>query len=165
LEDSLDAYDGTVILVSHDRALLRALTTRTWHLHDQRIEDYPGSFGEWETMDQERSRLQRVATIAAESERLTRERDKERKSEAARKAQSARTRSAKRAAEEAEARVHALEAHISDLTAQLHDPNLYGRADGARDAARIEADIKAARLELDTAMQVWIAATEAIERT
>ncbi|HEU4525654.1 MAG TPA: ABC-F family ATP-binding cassette domain-containing protein, partial [Gemmatimonadales bacterium] len=29
LEDAIEAYDGTVLLVSHDRALLRALTTRT----------------------------------------------------------------------------------------------------------------------------------------
>ena len=42
LEDAIEDYDGTVLLVSHDRALLRALTTRTWVLHDARITDYPG---------------------------------------------------------------------------------------------------------------------------
>src|SRR6266699_2596762 len=36
LEDAIEAYDGTVILVSHDRALLRALTTRIWILHQRR---------------------------------------------------------------------------------------------------------------------------------
>src|SRR2546430_8429199 len=36
-QDAIDAYDGTVILVSHDRALLRALTTRLWLLHDRRL--------------------------------------------------------------------------------------------------------------------------------
>ena len=35
LEDAIEAYDGTVILVSHDRALLRALTTRMWVLHER----------------------------------------------------------------------------------------------------------------------------------
>ncbi|MFN2462242.1 MAG: ATP-binding cassette domain-containing protein, partial [Candidatus Velthaea sp.] len=34
LEDALDEYEGTVILVSHDRALLRALATKVWVLHD-----------------------------------------------------------------------------------------------------------------------------------
>ena len=33
LEDAIDEYDGTVLLVSHDRALLRALATRMWVLH------------------------------------------------------------------------------------------------------------------------------------
>ena len=32
LEDALEGYDGTVILVSHDRELLRGVTTRTWVL-------------------------------------------------------------------------------------------------------------------------------------
>ncbi|MEZ4456117.1 MAG: ABC-F family ATP-binding cassette domain-containing protein [Gemmatimonadales bacterium] len=41
LEDAIDAYPGTVLLVSHDRALLRSLTTRTWALADGRIEDFP----------------------------------------------------------------------------------------------------------------------------
>ena len=49
LEDAIEDYDGTVLLVSHDRALLRALTTRVWILHDGRITDFPGSFEEWET--------------------------------------------------------------------------------------------------------------------
>ena len=34
LEDAIEAFDGTVLLVSHDRALLRALTTRMWVLHE-----------------------------------------------------------------------------------------------------------------------------------
>ncbi len=35
LEDAIEEFDGTVLLVSHDRALLRALTTRIWVLHRQ----------------------------------------------------------------------------------------------------------------------------------
>src|SRR5690349_19982563 len=42
LDDAIEGYDGTVLLVSHDRALLRALTTRTWVLRDGRIADFPG---------------------------------------------------------------------------------------------------------------------------
>src|SRR5262245_19799788 len=54
LEDAIEDFDGTVLLVSHDRALLRTLTTRTLVLRDGRIEDYPGSFGEWEDAMQAR---------------------------------------------------------------------------------------------------------------
>src|ERR1700743_1023287 len=39
LEDALTDYNGTVILVSHDRELLRSLTTRLWVLHDGRVTD------------------------------------------------------------------------------------------------------------------------------
>ena len=44
LEDAIENYEGTVILVSHDRALLRALCTRVWTLEHARIIDYEGSF-------------------------------------------------------------------------------------------------------------------------
>ena len=47
LEDAIEAFDGTVLLVSHDRALLRALVTRVWALRDGRIHDFPGTFAEW----------------------------------------------------------------------------------------------------------------------
>jgi ATP-binding cassette subfamily F protein 3 len=37
LEEALDAYDGTVLLVSHDRALIDAVATHTASLEDRRI--------------------------------------------------------------------------------------------------------------------------------
>ena len=44
LEDAIDAYDGTVLFVSHDRALIDAVATHTLALEDQtltlRIGDY-----------------------------------------------------------------------------------------------------------------------------
>src|SRR5262249_22733263 len=55
LEDAIEAYDGTVILVSHDRELLRALTTRLWVLHERRITTFDGDFGEWEVVSAERA--------------------------------------------------------------------------------------------------------------
>jgi len=37
LEQALQAYDGTVLLVSHDRALLEAVTTQLWRVEDGRL--------------------------------------------------------------------------------------------------------------------------------
>ncbi len=37
LEDALDAYDGTILLISHDRALIDAVATHTASLEDQRV--------------------------------------------------------------------------------------------------------------------------------
>src|SRR5919201_1636614 len=54
LEDAIERYEGTVLLVSHDRELLRALTTKLWVLHDRRITEFAGGFGEWEEVSVER---------------------------------------------------------------------------------------------------------------
>ncbi len=37
LEQALQEYDGTVLLVSHDRALLEAVTTQLWQVEDGRL--------------------------------------------------------------------------------------------------------------------------------
>ena len=60
LEDAIERYDGTVMIVSHDRALLRALADRIWVLHDKRITPFDGSFGEWEVVSAERAHAAQV---------------------------------------------------------------------------------------------------------
>src|SRR5205085_393872 len=68
LEDALAEYDGAVILVSHDRALLRALTTRIWILHERHITEFAGGFAEWEEVSTERAHA--AAVSAAEEQAL-----------------------------------------------------------------------------------------------
>ncbi len=48
LEDALSDYDGTVLLVSHDRAFLREVATRVWWFDGTRLVDFDGPFVEWE---------------------------------------------------------------------------------------------------------------------
>ena len=55
LEDALDEYEGTVLLVSHDRAFLREVATRVWWFDGTRLKDFDGPFVEWEA-DQARRR-------------------------------------------------------------------------------------------------------------
>jgi ATPase subunit of ABC transporter with duplicated ATPase domains len=45
LVEALRRYRGIGVLVSHDRALLDALTTRTVRLHHGRVREYPGAYG------------------------------------------------------------------------------------------------------------------------
>src|SRR3989449_4136961 len=68
LEDAIEGYDGTVILVSHDRALLRALTTRIWILHQRHMTEFAGGFAEWEEVSTERAHA--AAVSAAEEPAL-----------------------------------------------------------------------------------------------
>jgi ATP-binding cassette subfamily F protein 3 len=48
LEDALEDYAGSVLLVSHDRAFLREVATRVWWFDGTRLRDFDGSFVEWE---------------------------------------------------------------------------------------------------------------------
>ena len=61
LEDALEDYEGTVILVSHDRAFLRELSTRVWAFDGTHLEDYGGPFVEWEQHAAERAARRNAA--------------------------------------------------------------------------------------------------------
>jgi ATP-binding cassette, subfamily F, member 3 len=50
LEDALGDYEGTVLLVSHDRAFLREVATRVWAFEGSRLVDFDGPFTEWEAV-------------------------------------------------------------------------------------------------------------------
>jgi len=167
LEDAIERYDGTVVLVSHDRELLRALTTKVWVLHDRHITEFAGGFAEWEGVSAEREHAARVRAAEEESLRKVHERKKiaqrETAGASASRDQRKQLRAAQRDVEDVEARIAALEADVARLAASLEDPELYTRPDGVADAARIGADLERARRALDQAFDRWAAATAAVE--
>jgi ATP-binding cassette, subfamily F, member 3 len=163
LEDAIESYDGTVILVSHDRALLRALTSRVWVLHERRITDFPGSFDEWETASAERAHAASVAATEEESLRRVHERKQTRRSDDGRKQQQSARRSAERALAEAESSVAEWEGRVATSRAQLEDPELYLTPEGASRATAIGRQLEEARRELERAFARWEAASQAVE--
>jgi ATP-binding cassette subfamily F protein 3 len=54
LEDALRSFEGSVILVSHDRALLDAVGTRTIALEDGVLRSYEGGWAEYMRLREER---------------------------------------------------------------------------------------------------------------
>jgi ATP-binding cassette subfamily F protein 3 len=54
LEDALRAFPGTVLLVSHDRALLDAVAERTLAIEDQRLNAYDGGWADYVRRREER---------------------------------------------------------------------------------------------------------------
>ena len=61
LEDALRAFDGTLLLVSHDRALLDAVGTRTIAIEDRRLESYLGGWADYLRVREERKELAKRA--------------------------------------------------------------------------------------------------------
>lgn len=160
LEDAIEAYPGTVLLVSHDRALLRALTTRVWVLHETRVTDFDGGFGEWEVASEERAHAARVAAAEEESLRRVHEKQKMRRQEAQTEQDRASVRQRKRAVEEAERRVEQLEREVGELTKALEDPDLYTTNEGAVKSAALGKTLEERKRALDRALEVWNAASE-----
>lgn len=179
LEDAVEGYEGTVILVSHDRALLRALCTRVWVVHETHVTDFGGSFAEWEVASEEREHAAKVSAEEDEALRRVHEKQKTRRKESEReKERGSRQalgggggasgsggyseRDLKRRAEQTESRVGELEAKVAKLTHELEDPELYATAKGTARAVGLGKDLDRARAELDRALEEWASAVEGV---
>jgi ATP-binding cassette, subfamily F, member 3 len=160
LEDAIGDYDGSVLLVSHDRELLRSLSTRVWILHERRITTFDGGFAEWEVVSAERAHA--AALVAAEEERVRRvdeQKRTHRREEASRSAKAV-VRGALRRVAELEAEIQALEARAAEATRQLEDPALYVAPDGASRAGALGKELEDVKRSLDRALDEWASATE-----
>ena len=164
LEDALEAYPGTVLLVSHDRALLRELTTRVWAFRAGHIEDYPGPFVDWERKAAEEEAQRAARELEAEREAREEAKGRSRRAAEARREREAPLREARKEAEKAEEEVHAAEEALAELRKALDDPRLYdGSADSAREAGRLNREIRKTQEALDRAMARWAEAVENLE--
>src|SRR5690606_37955914 len=47
LEEALVSFDGTVVLVSHDRRFLETVTTRIAFVRDGKVDVFPGGFSDF----------------------------------------------------------------------------------------------------------------------
>jgi ATP-binding cassette subfamily F protein 3 len=165
LEDAIEGYEGTVILVSHDRAMLRAIASKVWVLHERHITEFDGSFAEWEVVSEERAHAASVRASeelalrrVAEKKRTTRREERSAGADPRRQLRQARERT-----ERVEREVAELEAEVTALTTQLEDPELYTRVGGVEEANRLGARLEALRSQLDLALATWEEETASLE--
>jgi ATP-binding cassette subfamily F protein 3 len=164
LEDALSEYEGTILLVSHDRAMLEALTSRVWVLHERRITDFSGSFAEWEERSRERDHAAAVAAAEQESLRRVKERKATRRRETQGDVNPVALRESRRQVEALEKEISELEEKIASLKASLEDPELYTTREGAQKSVVTGKELEEMKRKLDAAFVRWTAATERTEQ-
>ncbi len=74
LRRSLAGFAGAILLVSHDRALLREICSRIWYLEDGKITDFPGGYDDFTA---ERARQRERAAFEYDQYRTEQKRLKE----------------------------------------------------------------------------------------
>lgn len=65
LIDALNKYEGTFILVSHDRYFINKTANKIWVIEDGLIREFAGSYDEWVVYEQEKEKRKAVAKPAA----------------------------------------------------------------------------------------------------
>ena len=140
LEDALTSFSGTVLLISHDRALLEAVGSRTVVIENRRLESHPGGWAEYRS----RRDAEREAAPA--------------KRRAAKRAKRAGPSKNRRALiERRESEVEAAQAALDALEHELADPSHWATPERSAASTRRHAG---ARAELDRAYAAWEEASE-----
>ena len=68
LIQALKQYEGTFIVVSHDRYLLDNVANKIWFIEDQEIKEYPGTYAEYEEWSSKRVSGAKTAAPAPKKE-------------------------------------------------------------------------------------------------
>jgi ATP-binding cassette subfamily F protein 3 len=148
LEDALSGFDGTVLLVSHDRALLDAVGTRTFALEDGALRSYLGGWAEYSRVREERREAE--ASAKRPGARAAAAKPKGAKLKPARSKANGRakpagpSKNAIRRAAELEREVEEAEAELRALEDELADPSAWSSPTGSERAAERHAAAKKA---------------------
>lgn len=168
LTEALASFEGTVILVSHDRHLLRASVDEFWRVADHRVEPFEGDLDDYRQWLKERLESQRrdARSDKADHQHQQASGDSREARKAARKAAAEmreKLRPIKKVRDQAEKAMEKEQNALTALEDRLADPALYtdaSRKAELTDVLAKQADIKA---RLDDAEQRWLAAEEELE--
>ncbi len=134
LEDALLAFEGAVVLVSHDRALLEAVGSRTIVCEDGELRSHPTP---WATYQRERDERQAAAARPAKS-----------KGGGGRYSATKPAQKAKRRAGKLAAAIELAEAELRELEEELADPGVWSTPEKAERAEQRHAAAKEALAKL-----------------
>ncbi len=150
LEDALGAFEGAVVLVSHDRALLEAVGSRTLVCEDGELTSHPSG---WAAYQRERDERGAAASAAkASAKRAKNNGGKQRRSGGSAKTAA---RKATRLAE----RIEAAEAELRGLEEELADPAAWSTPGKAEKAGERH---EAAKRKLAELYERWEEAERAV---
>lgn len=158
LKDALREFDGTVIVVSHDREFLDGLVDKVYEFGNQRVVEHLGGiyeFLERKKMDSLRE-LERTAQVASSTADTEAQPTQNKLSYEARKEQSKAIKKVEKAVAEAENKITELENSIAAIEARLATP------EGASDTSLYN-DYSSLKKELSDTMDTWTELTIELE--
>ena len=158
LKDALREFDGTVILVSHDREFLDGLVDKVYEFGNQRVTEHLGGFYEFlnrKKMDNLQE-LEKATSLAQKNMETDDQPSQSKMSYESRKEQNRALKKAEKSVAEAEAKIERLEAEQAQLESMLATP------EGSADTA-LYAKYGAIKKELSETMDLWSCCIQELE--
>ncbi|NWG33931.1 MAG: ABC-F family ATP-binding cassette domain-containing protein [Chloroflexi bacterium] len=145
LQAVLDSYQGTILLVSHDRYLIDALATQIWEINpdESQLTVFNGTYSQ---MKEEREK--EAARAAEQQEASAKATSNVKRSTSNARAKEERRRLAQ--LQELENTIAALEETLANLTAQLESPFVK-----PQEAAKLGTEYERVQREMDAKLSEW----------
>ncbi|MEA2283268.1 MAG: ATP-binding cassette, subfamily er 3 [Solirubrobacteraceae bacterium] len=151
LEAALQLYEGSLLLISHDRALLDAVGSRTIAVEDGSLRSYDGGWPEYVRVREERAELERAAKRAKPAPQRNGNGNGNARRATPDPAPATPPRNAKEA-KQLEAEIERAEATLRSLEDELADPSSWNDPRSAQTSTRRHAE---AKRELEALYARW----------
>jgi ATP-binding cassette subfamily F protein 3 len=161
LIQALQQYEGSYIVVSHDRYFVENIANKIWYIEDHEIKQYPGTYQEYEVWVEERglqSAVSDKATVSsappqkASTQPASNGNAQKNNGKSVSNEDSQKIKKAQKQIEELEATINNLEIKKTETEVKLADPKIYNDAKALADLNRFYADIKQ---KLDQSTETW----------
>lgn len=151
LQDALDLYEGTIIFVTHDRALMQHLATKVLDLSALEPSVFDGTFEEYRRKKQ-KELLQQASRAKAEQEKSGKKATPARAVEVKFQPKQDRAKRTPWKLEALEKKIFSLEERLEELTKELADPELYSNPEEQR---RVSERYEKTRKECEELTLIW----------
>ncbi|MFK0570793.1 ATP-binding cassette domain-containing protein [Endozoicomonas sp.] len=161
---ALQSFEGAMILVSHDRNLIRSTTDVLYLVHDGRVDEYEGDlddYSQWliQLRSKERSELREERNPTGSSVHSAQQKKEARKLEAEKRKA---LRPLKQKADKLEDQLEVLQSSLADVDKRLSEPSVYEEAakEQLKEYLARQTELKRQIAEVE---EEWMEALEALE--
>ncbi len=149
LIQALQQYEGTYVVVSHDRFFVSEIANKIWYIEDEQIKEYPGTYEEFELWQEDRKANEVVQTPVVAKVEKTKERPQ---NDAAQKEAQKKIKKLQQQIGEWENKITELESQKQKVESQLANPAIYEDAKKLQDT---NASYQQVQSKLAEANQAW----------
>ncbi|MGV3601985.1 MAG: ABC-F family ATP-binding cassette domain-containing protein [Dyadobacter fermentans] len=153
LIQALQQYEGSYIVVSHDRYFVENIANKIWYIEDHQIKEYPGTYEEYEIWVEERGLQsavsEKVQVSSAPPQKSQPAPTNQTKSKPQSNEDAQKLKKARKQIEELEETINNLEIRKAETEGKLAEPGIYNDSVALAEMNRFYTDIKQ-KLEKNT---------------
>ena len=153
VEAALEAFDGTVLLVSHDRYFINEVASRIWEIDNQQVNDYKGNYSFYVEEKVKRAALEATADTGSKSDnKVVAKESRPVKTKPEEKQRRYSEQELEKLLAKVELNIREQEAMLKLLEKQLADP---ANHEDLENSARLAEEYEKMKKEIDKLMLKW----------